>query len=256
MTGHFTDKQTKIKSCVYCLNLSFVAFFIFMFLYYFCTEVHTPAMMEAIISHLLANAPSVVLLLGAIVYATYFITKKIEEWKNKIKSIKTQGKDLAVKIDAIDKKIGAIEEKMIDIIVAVNTISSYLGLKSKQKLPSDINIGLSPEELTPLGEEILNVSGGKKYVDENLASLIEELESKNPKSGLDVDSFSFWLLMRHAQLDGFIHIKNYIFQNPYYPNPKSPKEPFSLDIEFICQVMAIYLRNKYCEKYPSLKTAL
>jgi len=230
-----------------------------MFLYYFCTEVHhTPAMMGAIISYLLANAPSVVvlLLLGAIVYATYFITKKIEEWKYKIKSIETQGKDLAVKIDAIDKKIGAIEEKMIDIIVAVNTISSYLGLKSKQKLPSDINIGLSPEELTPLGEEILNVSGGKKYVDENLASLIEELESKNPKSGLDVDSFSFWLLMRHAQLDGFIHIKNYIFQNPYYPNPKSPKEPFSLDIEFICQVMAIYLRNKYCEKYPSLKTAL
>src|SRR6218665_2887730 len=132
-------------------------------------------MMEAIISYLLlANAPSVavLLLLGAIVYATYFITKKIEEWKYKIKSIETQGKDLAVKIDAIDKKIGAIEEKMIDIIVAVNTISSYLGLKSKQKLPSDINIGLSPEELTPLGEEILNVSGGKKYVDENLASLI------------------------------------------------------------------------------------
>jgi len=253
-------------------------------------------MMEAIISYLLADAPSAVLLLGAIVYATYFITKKIEEEKYRIKSIETQGKDLAVKIDAIDKKIdatdkkltdkidaidkkltdkieatdkkltdkidatdkkiGAIEEKMIDIIVAVNTISSYLGLKSKQKLPSDVNIGLSPEELTPLGEEILNVSGGKKYVDENLASLIEELESKNPKSGLDVDSFSFWLLMRHAQLDGFIHIKNYIFQNPYYPNPKSPKEPFSLDLEFICQVMAIYLRNKYCEKYPSLKTAL
>ncbi|PGH37945.1 MAG: hypothetical protein CRN43_18160, partial [Candidatus Nephrothrix sp. EaCA] len=113
-------------------------------------------MMEAIISYLLlANAPSVVvLLLGAIVYATYFITKKIEEWKYKIKSIETQGKDLAAKIDAIDKKIdatdkklmdkidatdkkiGAIEEKMIDIIVAVNTISSYLGLKSKQKLPS------------------------------------------------------------------------------------------------------------------------
>src|SRR6218665_2201926 len=235
-----------------------------------------PAMMEAIISYLLANAPSLVLvlLLGAVAYATYFITKKIEERKYKIKSIETQGKELAVKIDAIDKKIeatdkkltdkieatdkkiGAIEGKMIDIIVAVNTISSYLDLKGKQKLPVDINIGLSPEELTPLGEEILNASGGKKYVDENLASLIEELESKNPKSGLDVDSFSFWLLMRHAQLDGFIHIKNYIFQNPYYPNPKSPKEPFSLDLEFICQVMAIYLRNKYCEKYPSLKTAL
>src|SRR6218665_1919062 len=226
-------------------------------------------MMEAIISYLLANAPSVVvlLLLGAIVYATYFITKKIEEGKYKIKSIETQGKELAVKIDAIDKKltdkidatdkkIDAIGKKMIDIIVAVNTISSYLDLKGKQKLPVDINIGLSPEELTPLGEEILNASGGKKYVDENLASLIEELESKNPKSGLDVDSFSFWLLMRHAQLDGFIHIKNYIFQNPYYPNPKSPKEPFSLDLEFICQVMAIYLRNKYCEKFPSLKTAL
>ena len=107
-----------------------------------------------------------------------------------------------------------------------------------------------------MARKYLMSPGGKKYIDENLASLIEELESKNPKSGLDVDDFSFSLLMRRAQLDGFIHLKNYIFQNPYYPNPKSPEEPFALDIMFICQVMAIYLRNKYCEKYPSLKTAL
>jgi len=76
--------------------------------------------------------------------------------------IEATDKKLTDKIEATDQKIGAIEGKMTDIIVAVNTISSYLDLKGKHKMPVDINIGFSPKELTPLGEEILNVSGGKE----------------------------------------------------------------------------------------------
>jgi len=112
----------------------------------------------------------------------------------------------------------------------------------------------SPIELNKLGYRILEDIGGKKYIDENSESLVKIIEGKGVKSGLDVQNYSNIILSEKLLEDGFVPIKNYIFQNPIYK--VSEDKNINLDLGIATQIIGIYLRNKYFEKYPDLKKDL
>ena len=107
-------------------------------------------------------------------------------------------------------------------------------------------------QLTDLGNEILNAIGGKKYIDDNAASLIQKLSKETIKSALDVENYAKVILIQEYNSDAFTAIKNYIYQNPVY---KKDALNVSLDVATISNIMGLYLRDKYFEIHPELINA-
>ena len=103
----------------------------------------------------------------------------------------------------------------------------------------------SPTRLTGIGEKVLDKSGGKEYIDNNLTSLIQEMENEKPNTALDVQNFSSSLLFQKIEEESFNKIKNFIYNNPEY-------EKVHITMAVIINVMAIYLRDQYLLKYPNL----
>jgi len=103
----------------------------------------------------------------------------------------------------------------------------------------------SPITLNSLGEEILNNSGGKTYIDNNREYLIQKIKDFNPKSELDVENFSKRVLLDKFDTDDFISIRNFIYNTPIY-------KKVTLNQATIITISGVYLRGKYFEKYPEL----
>ena len=68
-----------------------------------------------------------------------------------------------------------------------------------------------PIELSKSGKEILQITGGKNYIDNNLLSLISSMEKETFKSPFDIQDFACTLLWGKVDEDGFTPIKNYIY---------------------------------------------
>jgi len=162
---------------------------------------------------------------------------RFEKTERDCSHLSNEHKEISNKLTGVDRKLGII-------------ITALVG----KGFNSQLFVSHSPIELTDFGKKILVDIGGQKYIDDNLASLIKIMESKSLKTGLDVQNFSNLLLTEKTIEDEFTHVKQYIFQNPVIKG--SEDNPFPLDLSVAIQVMSIYLRNKYFEKYPDLKKDL
>lgn len=144
---------------------------------------------------------------------------------------------LTKKITPLEKEVSKISKNLSALLTA---------LFSKKVLEkSEIFISESPIKLTTLGEEILQIIGGKNYIDKNEKFLISEMRKVEFKSALDVENYSVQYLMNLYNTDEFTPIKDYIYLHPIY-------KKISLDLTTITRIMSIYLRDKYFEKYQEL----
>ena len=165
-------------------------------------------------------------------------------------------KGLYHRFQKTEKECDKIESKIAPTLLSldksIHALITFLTTKH-----TDLQIGLfqaqSPIQLTPIGTEILEAIGGKKYVDNNLPYLISEMEKETFKSGLDVEVFSQSLLVREINSDAFTPIKNYIFNNPIY---KKDAVVAQLNLGTVTHIIGIYLRDKYFDKHPALKATL
>jgi hypothetical protein len=154
--------------------------------------------------------------------------------KNKtIEDLDTSNKEIKSDITEIKVSIKDLEISNTRIIGGLITVGCN---------PNIFKVS-SPINLTPLGEEILNDITGKSYIDNNEQDLIFKIKNLNPKSELDVETFSKQILFDEFDTDKFIPIKNFIYNNSIYKS-------IQLNQATIITVMGIYLRDKYLKKYP------
>ena len=85
--------------------------------------------------------------------------------------------------------------------------------------------------LTDRGENILEESGGKDFVDENFEELNEEVENMNGNTPYDIQENSKKVIEKHKDDQDFDDIKKYFFEE-------------GEQIDDIVLAMGIYLRNK------------
>src|SRR3989338_347624 len=88
----------------------------------------------------------------------------------------------------------------------------------------------SPLKLTDRGRDLLQRSGGTAFIDGNKAQLIDAIRSRSPKTAYDVQELSKQVIEEQSGSDGFIPIKNYIFNK-------------GIELEVIQIVISIYLRD-------------
>lgn len=189
---------------------------------------------------------AVVILIGIAIVITYKLTTKYHHWTSKI----TTSENECLKIDGhIVPRLTTIDTSIINLGSSFDSLLVYLKSKDVTLDPRLIK-AFSPIQLTEIGHAILEKSGGKTYVENNLGSLITDMEAQKFKSALDVQNYATIFFIKNFNSDDLITIRNYIYQNPTY---KTADGEIQINISVINQIMGIYLRDKYFEKHPELK---
>lgn len=194
-------------------------------------------------------APGVALILFVIIVTAYACIKASKFYYTRFKKtedISDKVKDLP---EAVNRNTENIEKQVIpkldSISKALRTITSIL-YKKEIIDKTDLFEASSPVKLTKTGMVVLELIGGKQYVDDNSERLVQLMKEQNYKSALDVQNQANLLILEQAGTDDFVPIKDFIYQNPKYKD-------VALDMSTVVPVMGIYLRDKYFQKYPAHK---
>jgi hypothetical protein len=169
----------------------------------------------------------IIILVGVV-----FISWRAFQIFHRFKKTESDCETLVPKIDAIGKN--------------VKTLVFYLKHKD-QTLDPTLFESHSPVTLTPFGSKLLDASGGKQFVDDHLAELFKEIEADPIKSPLDVENNASNAILKATTLDSFAYIKDFIYNNPIF---REGGLQTPLDVPKIANILGIYLRDKYFEKYP------
>lgn len=212
-------------------------------------------MADIVLNWLKENCP---LLLAAfiLIAATVVVTRRISKLISRFSHVEMACKEIP-EIKSNVHLSSALEYKIDQQTVTVQSLTTSIAqlitfLSTKH---SDLSSALfranSPIQLTETGIEVLEKSGGKKYLEDHLPDLISKMENEAFKSGLDVQNFALSLIMREFSSDDFVTIRNYIFQNPNFTAADGQEIPLGATI--VQQVISIMLRDKYFDKHPELK---
>jgi hypothetical protein len=177
----------------------------------------------------------VVLIVGAV-----FVTKAILKVISRVEKVEKS-------CDTID---GKIVPKLDSISKAVNGMVVYLSIKDKD-MNADLFTIQSPRQLSVIGKDLLQLTGGKKYIDDHQDLLLSMIEQRTPASALDVENQAPIVVLNVADSPDFKPIKDYIFNNPEYK--RGPEGlALRLNIGLVANVMGIYLRDLYLRKHPEV----
>ncbi|MDO9634215.1 MAG: hypothetical protein Q7J05_04120 [Paludibacter sp.] len=210
--------------------------------------------MDTAFSWLLENYPIIGVVL-LIILATAYIAFKFAKLHTRF--ISHEQKVSSLPCDHPKENIGTLQREntmLKDIRESVRKIEEYIIRKDSGAIDSLLR-KCSPYKITFLGDALLNESGGRSCVDENLEVFIAEIEKLNPLVALDVENYSLSVLNENLKGPLFNNIKNYIYNAPdpvTMTNEDGSTTDLSIKLEDILMVMSIYLRDKYFEKHTEI----
>lgn len=98
----------------------------------------------------------------------------------------------------------------------------------------------SPKQLNAFGQKLLEESGMKEIIDNNIDKFLEKLKKEGPQISQDVENLSFYVIKEIENTETDVPLRNYIYNNS------------DMNMHSIIFVGSIYLRDKYFEKHPKL----
>jgi len=187
--------------------------------------------------------------IGAIIL-TWRSLRKYFYWTAKVKANAEECK----KIDSqILPELKTIATSINQLNGSFNNLIFHLGA-SDDKFNAALFVSKSPLRLTDIGLKVLEEIGGKKFIDENEAELIAEMDKVGIKTALDSQTSAPVIIGMASNNESFNHIKDFIFNHPNYKVNVEGKDEVTipLSMNVIQNVMGIYLRDKYLAKHPEL----
>lgn len=107
----------------------------------------------------------------------------------------------------------------------------------------------SPRVLNELGSRLYREMNGGVFLEKNKMALFEKIDSRSPKAALDVEQYSFAVLVLSANEDFFIPLKNYVYNCPDIETEGGQMIEMSVDI--VCSILSIPLRDMYLAAHPN-----
>jgi hypothetical protein len=121
-------------------------------------------------------------------------------------------------------------------LIKKGTLAEWMKVRTR-----NLTVTHSPVSLNEKGAKLMQDSGMKNVIDENIALFVAQIEeSEQNKTPLDVEKLAFYVLKKRENDDCMNIVKNYLYNNP--------KE----EIDTLIFLGGIYLRDKYFEKHPDL----
>ncbi len=142
------------------------------------------------------------------------------------------------KVDEILRIVKDLQGK-VDEMWSANNMDDY------KKYPPMYTISKSPIQLTSLAKAVLQNYNGIEKIESQKVELLSEIEKRNFKSPLDVQSYCEKLVLSKFNSDDFLEIKNKIYHNPTFES-----QPVSVKTMSI--IMGLYLRDLYLSKHLEL----
>lgn len=183
------------------------------------------------------------------------IQKSIGGHDVSIKDLRDKQKDL--RCEEHRKSIERHEQNLIaftDIKNSIRAIEEYLMGFDKDAYAQLLR-KCSPYKLLFLGEQLLEKSGGRKCIDENIDLLLGEVEKRNPSAPLDVEESALNVVRAFRDTPLFNDVKNFVYYSPQQVeliDEDGKKVERSVHINVIFMLMSIYLRDKYFAKHPEI----
>ena len=125
----------------------------------------------------------------------------------------------------------------------IDRIEKFLILQFGARAASVFMTNHSPTSLTVSGIKLLNESGGKKLIDENLDFFITELHNTLSKTALDVENNAFEVIFKNSDKENFKEVKDFIYNHPVY-------EESQINLTSIVKISSIYLRVSILKNTP------
>lgn len=219
-------------------------------------------MEDTLSSWLLKHYPTIFFMAFAAI-VSIIITVKYMKFIKRLSSVEKTCGDLSgihEDIKIMIKTNTIIETKIDEVILP--KISEFdkdiksLIIHSKQYIDNNDSMikSNSPLSITDVGHEILVVSGGKKYVDDNKDFLFEEIRKLNSINELDIENYSYYLLVSNYMSPAYSEVKSFLYNNPKYITSSGVE--VLLDEKKLARLIGLYLRDLYIKATPLISSKL
>lgn len=182
------------------------------------------------------------------------LTRRVDVLTIRVDNLTKRVDVLTIRVDDLTRRFDSLTIRLDGLTDRFNNLVIFL----KEKF-TDMDISMylskSPIQLSETGLRMLERIGGKEYVDSYEVILIAALNNFNPKTALDVQMYAPDVIFKMAESASFNTIKDFLYNNPYYKetNPEGQEIKIRLSLVTATELMGIYLRDKYLNKYPELR---
>lgn len=136
------------------------------------------------------------------------------------------------------------KNSLAELTEMVRNIEKIL-IKGNPDLIDSLSITMSPRQLSDKGKLLYKESGCETLLANHIDYFIEQLELRTPKTALDAESESHSVLLSLSDEDKFNEIKKYLYNHPKF-------EGSDIDINTLCFLMSLELRNSYLDKHTEI----
>jgi hypothetical protein len=214
------------------------------------------SMLSELFSYLIEHN-SVIAICLLLVVITYFITKKVLDYKHTLEETCKKAEDAHKKLatlpcEAHSKAISKLDR--LDSISAILTEMAKWIMQIDSSTIDRLTHKFSPYRLTKVGERVLEESYGKKTIDDNLDFLLGKIEGMTPKTPYDVENYAIDVLLENIGKEIFNDVKNYIYYSPGTIPYEIEGKTIDVEISMpkLLRSMSVYLRDKYFKKHPEI----
>lgn len=145
------------------------------------------------------------------------------------------------------------EKTNLQILDNLNTIITYLKIKDS-KAAVLFSQKESPRKLNAQGISLFNECAGQKFIDDNKEQLLSAIESKNPRTALDVEQYANEVLVSRLNLEIFNELKQWVYNSPSIQvDVSGRKVEYALTMNDICFILSIPLRDLYLDYHPEIE---
>ncbi len=103
----------------------------------------------------------------------------------------------------------------------------------------------SPLQLNQRAIDLMTASGADEILEKHKDDLVKQIEELESATAYDVEQNAYKVLILNSNASWFIPLKEYIFNNPIF-------QGHNVNLDVICFVMSLPLRNHYFEKHPEI----
>lgn len=217
--------------------------------------------METVLNYLMDKSPIIALVCMGVIFG-FFVSK----WYHRFKKVEEKVDDLPCKKhedlyprfvkneEAVNNlpctKHDELFHEMKEQLVEIRTI---LTMKNPV-IENSFSQKNSPRELNEAGEKLYADIKGKEFLDKNKEILIKGIDSKNPKTALDVEQSALEVLFAYINDDMFIGLKNWVYNSPTRKiMVDGIEKDYAITMNEVCFVLSLPLRDMYLDLHPELE---
>lgn len=206
-------------------------------------------MLETIWNWIMENYPGIFAML-VVAYAVWHIRGWYSKFDARVKACEAH----EPAIEEIKNDVKTLQKDIDSVKMDVKSIKDYLVTKD-QKAINVLAMKNSPMVLNENGKQIYEIIVGDKFLADNKTLLFERIDSKKPRTPLDVEIAAKEVLIDLLSSPIFDGIKNIVYNYPSIQIKQEGKDiDYAISISDVCFVLSIPLRDMYLEAHPEINT--